>query len=234
MACVRGYLGDYAGAVQQLWQTTSSLERSKLPRYLLMAHEMLATLLVELDLNELALEASQRGVTLAKSAGITFWHGRREATHAIARMRLGDLGVGAVLTRTLSWARDNDERAHMIRCVEGLAELALRRGEHDACSAYAEEMLSLAESAGMTELRARGHFWHGEALAARGERGDAVEHLTLAASAAETLGRLRLAKDATEALAQASGAPTHRDRASALAARIERSARECERLVTRS
>jgi hypothetical protein len=131
----------------------------------------------------------------------------------------------------LRWARENDERSHMIRCLEALAELALRRRELDACSAVAEEMLALAESAAMQDLAARGHLWRGEALAASGRHDSAIEHLSLAAAAAERIGRVRIAKDAMEALAGVSGNPAHRVRASYLAARIAESARACEELA---
>jgi len=224
---VLGHLGDHSGAVSAVRQTIRSLERLQLVRYQLMAYEMLASLLLELDLNEQALEASQRGLALAKSAGIPFWQGRAEATHAIARMRLGDLEVGPALTSTLSWTRENRERTKMIRCLEGLAELALRRGEPEICRALADEMLALAEGGAMRDLSARALFWRGEALAALGKRDEALKVLGRAASAAEKIGHVRVAKDATEALGRVSGDAAHRARASALAARIEASAREC-------
>jgi tetratricopeptide (TPR) repeat protein len=232
LALVRGHLGDYGGAVNELQQWIRSLERSKLPRYLLMAYEMLASLLLEVDLNEQALDISESGRALADSTGITFWRGRREGTHAIARIRIGDLEVGPRLTDTLSWARENDERVQMVRCLEGLAELALRRGEIEACGAFAEEILTLADAAGMKELAARGRLWRGEALAASGKRDAAIEQLELAAMGAEKIGRTRHASDATSALAKLSGEPAHCARAAALAERIAASARECERLIT--
>ena len=192
---------------------------------------MLASLLLDVDLNEQALEASERGLAVSDSARLTFWRVRGEATHAIARMRLGDLEVGAALNGTLRHARKYDERTQMVRCLEGLAELTLRRGEVDVCSAIAEEMLALAKGAAMRELAARGHYWRGEALAARGNRDSGVEQLALAAAAADKIGRVRLAKDAHEALARVGGDPAQRARALALAARIAASARECERLL---
>ena len=119
----------------------------------------------------------------------------------------------------------------MVRCLEGLAELALRRGEPDACAAHADEMLALADGAGMKELAARGQLWRGEALAALGKRDAAIDQLTLAAAAAEKVGRLRVMRDAAEALARLGGDAAHRERAAVLAARIEQSSRECERLM---
>jgi hypothetical protein len=146
-------------------------------------------------------------------------------------MRLGDLEVKPALNDTLRRARENDERSQMVRCLEGLAELALRRGEPDACRTLADEMLALADGAAMKELAARGHLWRGEALAASGQRDAGLEHLALAAAAAEKIGRVRLAKDATEALARIGGDRAERARAAALAARIADGARECEHLM---
>jgi len=231
LACVRGCLGEYGVALNDTRQTIRSLERLKLPRYQVMAYELLTSLLLDVELNQQALETSQRGLALADSAKITFWRVRSEATNAIARMRLGDLEVGRALSGTLRRARDNDERSQMVRCLDGLAELSLRRSDLDACAAQAEEMLALADGAGLKELAARGHRWRGEALAALGKHDAAVEQLALAAEAAETIGRVRLARDATEALAKVSGDVAHRTRASGLAARIAVSARECERLL---
>jgi hypothetical protein len=92
-------------------------------------------------------------------------------------------------------------------------------------------MLALADGAAMKELTARGRLWRGEALAASGQRDAGLEQLALAAAAAEKIGRVRLARDATEALARIGGDRAERARAAALAARIAEAARECERLM---
>ena len=66
---------------------------------------------------------------------------------------------------------------------------------------------------------------------ALGKRDAAVEQLALAAEAAETIGRVRLVRDATEALAKVSGDLAHR-RVLPLSRRASQySARECERLM---
>jgi tetratricopeptide (TPR) repeat protein/transcriptional regulator with XRE-family HTH domain len=231
LAWVRGAQGDYSGAVSEMRDIIRSLERSKLPRYQLMAYELLSCLLLELGLNRQALATSQLGLALHDTTGITFWRVRSEATNAIARMRLGDLEVRFALNTTLSWARENDERSQMVRCLDGLAEVALRRGDVDECRAAADEMLTLAGDAKMQELAARGLLWRGEALAALSQRDAAIEQLALAAAAAEEIGRVRIARDATGSLAKLGGEPAHRARAAALGERIAASARECERLM---
>jgi tetratricopeptide (TPR) repeat protein len=230
--CVRACLGEYAAALQGMRQTIRSIERLKLPRYQVMAYELLTSLLLDLDLNEQAFAHAERGLALAAAAKITFWHVRSEASHAIARMRLGQLDVGPALHRTLARARENSERSQMVRCLEGLAELAFRRGELDACGAVGAEMLALAEPAEMKELAARARLWSGQALAAQGKRDAALEQLALAAAGAEQVGRVRLARDATLALAKLGGDAAQRVRAGALAAQIDSDARECAQLMT--
>jgi hypothetical protein len=104
---------------------------------------------------------------------------------------------------TVMWSNGRNAQAiayHAEAVAEGLAELKLRRG----------------------------NFWRGEALAASGKRDAAVEHLSLAAAGAEQLGRVRLTRDATDALARVTGDGGYRARASALAARIDEAARACE------
>jgi hypothetical protein len=107
-----------------------------------------------------------------------------------------------------------------------------RRGDVDACTARGDEMLALGDEGDMQELSARGSLWRGKAMAAAGKV-DAVDRLASAAATSGKIGRVRLEKDATEALAKVSGDATHRARAAAAAARIAQSARECEALGSR-
>jgi hypothetical protein len=189
-------------------------------------------MLLDVGLDRHALEASQRGLELADGAGIVFWRGRSEATHAIAKMRLGDLGSEPALRAMLNETRENAERSQMARCLEALTELALLRGELGTCMDLAAELVALAEAAEMDELAARGRLWRGQALAERGERTAAAEQLALAAATAEEIGRVRLARDATGALAAVTGGADPGARAATLAAQIAASARECEQLMS--
>ena len=211
-------------------QTIRSLERLKLPRYQVMAYELLTSLLLDLDLNQQAFETSERGLARRRFRKIKFWRVRSEATNAIVRMRLGDLEVGPALNGTLAaHARTTSEARWFAVSRAWRAGATARRARCLQCAR--PEMLALAEGAGMKELAARAHRWRGEALAAVGKRDSALEQLALAAEAAEKIGRVRLVSDATEALAKVSGDPAHHARAAALAARIEHSARECQQLM---
>jgi tetratricopeptide (TPR) repeat protein len=110
----------------------------------------------------------RRGLELARSARITFWCPRLEANLAIARLRLGELEVGPELERAADYCRQNAEGFQLARCLAGLAELALARGDAAACLAHADELLSLVEPPGLAELAAEARRWRGEALLAQG------------------------------------------------------------------
>ena len=94
LACVRACLGEYGERLERHATDDTFLERLKLPRYQVMAYELLTSLLLDLDLNQQAFETSERGLAIAAAAKIKFWRVRSEASNAIARMRLGDLEVG--------------------------------------------------------------------------------------------------------------------------------------------
>ena len=225
---VRACTGHYGEAWTGMMRTLRWLESLKQTRYQLIAYDLAGNLLLDLGLNAKAVEYSERGLTLARDTGIRFWRSRIEANLAIARMRLGQLDVGPALEGALHHARENSERNQMIRCLEGLVELALLRGDAGQCLALAAELLSHAETAGLKEYAAQARRWRGEALAAQGKREAALEQLSLAAAAAERIGRVRLSWDAASALAKIDGSATHRARAEALAAGIGKSLEGCE------
>lgn len=220
---VRACLGRYGAAWTGMMRTLGWLESVKLKRYQVVAHVFMVHLLLDLGLNEKALEFSERGLALARDTKMKFWRPHIEANLAIASMRLGHLDVAPALEEVLRQTRENGERHYMVRCLEGLAELALRRGDAEQCLAVATELLAHAQGSGVKELAAQARRWSGEALAITGRREAAVEHLGLAAATAEEIGRVRLAWDATAALARIGGSNAHRVRADALAAQIRSS-----------
>jgi tetratricopeptide (TPR) repeat protein len=225
---VQACAGRYGEAWTGMNRTLRWLESLRQTRYQLIAYDFLGNLLLDLGLDGKAVETSERALALARDARIMFWRPHIEANLAIARMRLGQLDVGPALEGTLRHARENNERNQMVRCLEGLTELALLRGNAGECLALADELLSHAESAGMKEVAAQARRWCGEALAATGQREAAIEQLSLAAATAEEVGRVRLAWDATAALARLGGSAAHRARADALAAQIGNSLAGCE------
>jgi tetratricopeptide (TPR) repeat protein/transcriptional regulator with XRE-family HTH domain len=230
---VRACTGRYGEAWAGMVQTLRWLEGLKQIRYQLMAYDLLGYLLLDLGLNEQAVAYLDRGVALAREADIMFWRPRIEANLAIAQVRLGRRDVGAALQSALDESRQNSERYLMTRCLEGLAELSLACGDSGGCRTFADELLSLAETNGLTEIAAHARRWRGEALLTEKAHAAAAEELLRVARVAAEIGRPRLAWDAHAALARlgaAAGeqdnAAFHRTKARDLAAQIASSVRQ--------
>jgi tetratricopeptide (TPR) repeat protein len=205
--------GHYGEAWTGMTKTLRWLESVKQARYQLIACDLLGYLLIDLGLNREAVAQCERGLELAAREGITFWRPRIEANVAIARMRLGNLDVGPSLERALAECRRNCAGHQMARCLEGLAELALARGDTAGCLAFAGELLSLVEPAGLRQLGAQARRWRGEALLAEGDHDGARDDFAFALAAAQAIGRPRLAQDAHGALARLYDAMRSRDKA---------------------
>jgi len=197
---LRACAGQYDEALAGMTRTLRWLQSVKQIRYQLIAYDLVSHLLLDSGAAGDAAAWCRRGLELARSARITFWCPRMEANLAIARLRLGELEVAAPLERAADYCRQNAEGFQLARCLAGLAELALARGDAAACLAHAAELLSLGEPACMQELAAEARRWRGEALLAQGRREEGREELGRAASAAEKIGRARLAEEARAAL----------------------------------
>jgi predicted ATPase/DNA-binding XRE family transcriptional regulator len=217
---VRACTGRYGEAWSGMMRTLRWLEGLEQTRYQLIAYYVLGHLLIDLGMNQDAADQSARGLDLATRERITFWRPGIEANFAIARLRLGDLDAGASLERAYANCQENSERSMGARCLEGLAELSLARGDAARCIAYAEELLAQVEPAGARELAAQAHRWRGEALLAQGETARARDELALAAKMAEGIGRVRLACDAHRALDKLGAGKLHRNRAEEISTRI--------------
>ena len=199
---VRACRGQYAAARSGMMSTLRWLESLKQIRYQLIAYDLLGDLLLDLGENQEAVEHCERGLALAREKRINFWIPRIEANAAIARLRLGQLDVGPALERAAECCRQNSEGHQLPRCLEGLAELALARGDAGACLSFADELLSLVEPAGLRERAAQARRWRGEALLSQGHYAAAGRELQRVAAAADEIGRVRLASDARAALAR--------------------------------
>ena len=197
---LRACEGQYDEALAGMTKTLRWLESVKQVRYQLIACDLVSHLLLDSGAARDAAAWCRRGLELARSARITFWCPRIEANLAIARLRLGELDVGPELERAADYCRQNAEGFQLARCLAGLAELALARGDAAACLAHADELLSLVEPPGLAELAAEALRWRGVALLALGRRDDGSEDLRRATSAAEKLGRARLAEESRAAL----------------------------------
>jgi len=166
------------------------------------------------------IEHLEPGVALARDTGIMFWRASIDTHLAVARSRLGQRDTAAALATTLAQTRRNSERYLMVRCLDGLAEIALAEGDAGACLEHAGELLATAAPTGMREFEARALRWRGEALLARQQYAAAQAELGTAAALARDIGRVRLQFDTQAALARLSeaqgrGEPARRHRAAA-------------------
>ena len=226
----RACTGRYGEAWSGMQETLHWLESLKQTRYQFVAYDFIGHLLLDLGQSELAVEHLERGLALARDSGIMFWRPALDAHVAVARSRLGHKDVASALRDTLEQTRRTAERYLMVRCIDGLAEIALAAGEASRCRAYADELLAMAEANALRELEACARRWRGEALSAQKSHVEAQAELSRAAALAEDVGRVRLQMEAEAALArvllvqgQRDAARRHGAKARAIAEGVEKS-----------
>jgi tetratricopeptide (TPR) repeat protein/DNA-binding XRE family transcriptional regulator len=227
---VRACTGRYGEAWTGMQQTLHWLESLRQTRYQFIAHDFIGHLLLDLGLNELAIEHLERGRALGRDTGILFWSATIDTHLAVACSRLGQRVDMPALQATLEQTRRTSERYMMVRCLDGLAEMALASGDASRCRAYADELLAVAEANGLRELEAVARRWRGEAMFVEKDYVTARAELSRAAALAEDIGRVRLQMDAQAALArllsaqgQHDAAQRHDARARAIAEAIGKS-----------
>ncbi len=201
---VRACMGSYGEAWTGMQKTIRWLEGLKQVRYQLIAYDYVGELLLDLHLNEQAVEHMERGLALSRASGINFWRTALEAHLTVARMRLGRNPGTAALETVLARTRGAAERYLMIPCLDALAEVALAAGDSQRCREFAGELLMLAELSGLREVAARARRWLGEVFLAEAAHNEAHAELSRAAALAQGVGRVRLQMDLELALARAS------------------------------
>ncbi len=216
---VRACTGAYGEAYSAMTQTLHWLEGLGQARYRLMAYVLLAQLLLDLELHETALEYSERALALGRDSKVTFWRGQIHATHALARLRLGDLSIGAGLEREAALCETRRERLQRMQCQRVLAELALARGDPAAGLGMAAALYESAQAAGLAEVAVAAERLRVEALLAQGETGAAAEAIVGPRRAARRIGRVRLVLELERLAARIEG----RSEAERWAARIGQS-----------
>jgi tetratricopeptide (TPR) repeat protein len=199
---VRACTGQYGEAWSGLQKSLHWLESLKQVRYQFIAIDCIGYLLLDLGLNELAIEYLERGRALGRDTGILFWRAAIDTHLAVAKSRLGQEVATSALQDTLEQTRAASERYMMVRCIDGLAEIALAAGDVSQCRAYADELLAIAETNGLRELEAIARRWRGETLLLEKNYIDAQAELHRAATMAEDIGRVRLQMDTQAALAR--------------------------------
>jgi len=200
----RACLGRYGEAWIGMQKTLHWLESLNQVRYQFIALDCIGHSLLDLGLNEMAIEHMRRGLAISQDSGIRFWRTALDTHLAIAQSRLGQEVDLEMLRTTLEQSRRNSERYMMLRCLDGLAEIALAAGDTGQCHTYSDELLAIAESNGLRELEAVARRWRGEAMIIEKSYATAQVELSRATELAEEIGRVRLQLDTQVALARLS------------------------------
>ena len=196
----RACMGRYGEAWAGMQKTLHWLESLNQVRYQFIAFDFIGYLLLDLGLNEQAIEYLQRGLALGHDSGIQFWRATLDTNLAIAQSRLGQPVDEAGLQATLDQTRATSERYMMVRCLDGLAEIALVKGNLEKCYDYSDELLAIAKANGLGELEAVARRWRGEAMIVEKKYASAQKELSQAADLANATGRARLQMDIQVAL----------------------------------
>lgn len=197
----RACMGHYGEAWVGMQQTVHWLESLKQVRYQLIAAVCVGYLLLELGMNELAIKHLESGIALSRDSGIQFWRAAIDTHLVVAYARLGQPIDTSTLQATLEKTRRTSERYMLVRCLEGLAEIAFAAGDTHSCRIYSDELLAIAELNGLRELEAVARYWRGRAMLAEKNFVEAKTELSPAAVIAEDIGRVRLQLDTQFALA---------------------------------
>ena len=196
---VRACMGRYGQAWTGMLRTLNGLRGAGQVRYELIARDLMGGLLIDLGLHDQAIELLAGAQRLAVDEDLRFWRPRIAANLAIALARTGQFDITPV-EAALQEASDSGEALHAARCLEALAEIALRRGDARACLHHANTLLGAVELGGLLELSASARRWRGEAFTAQAQPRKAVDELLQAHREALRLGRVRLALDTALAL----------------------------------
>jgi len=226
----RACTGRYGEAWTSIQNILHELESIRQVRYQFIAYDFIGLLLLDLGLNEQAVEQLERGRSLGHDTGILFWRAAIDTHLAVARSRLGQQVDTSALQSTLEQTRHTSERYMMVRCLDGLAEIAHTAGDAIRCRTHADELLAIAEPNGLRELEAAARRWRGEALFVEKNYVAAQAELSRATALAEDVGRVRLQMDIQVALArtlatqgQRNASQNHSAKAHAIAEEIDRS-----------
>jgi tetratricopeptide (TPR) repeat protein len=195
-------LGDYRQALAYMQEALELAEGLGSRRLRSFALDVRGTIWQELNQLERAEADHTAGIRVAKEGGNGFWLPRLQANLAIDRLRRGDLSVGETLQAVLEDALAHELQGHAVRCLEGLAEWGLAKGEPQQALAYVAQLHELAEPGGMREVVAQAARWRGEARLVLGQWEAATADLQQALTLAKELGRLRLVWDVQAALAR--------------------------------
>ena len=190
-------LGRFSQALADLNEALPRLEVLGLVRYQIMAHDALGCLFLDLNLPGKALQHFERGLSVARNAGIQYWGPRLQANLVIAQLRLGCPIDRAALQAALQYSQEHSEAWLTLRCLEALAEAALASGDAVGCVSWADQLLALAFQGDLQEMIGQAHRLRGLAWLSVNSYEAARKELTLA----KQIGRVRLVWECQCALA---------------------------------
>lgn len=200
LAC--GLSGNYQQALDYLTKSLPIAESIGAKRFHSLLLDMYGVIWQELRQLNKARAAHEQAVELAQEAGAGWWLPRIQANLAIDRLRLGDFSIEQILYTTLEDAVSRRLELHAVRCLEGLAELALAKNDPRQALQHADWLQRLAQPGGLREMVAQAHRWRGEALLALEDFNQSAAELQQALALAESIGRPRLQADVHAALAR--------------------------------
>jgi tetratricopeptide (TPR) repeat protein len=195
-------LGDYQSGIELIKRAIEQARTIGALRLVSIALSDLGELYQVLNLLKRAEKVHSEGIEIERQIGTNFFLPRIKAELAIDRLRLGDLGVGPDLEEALDGAQARDQLAHAVRCFEGLAELSVAQGDHEAAYHQAEKLLQVAQAGDLSEIVAKAYMWQGKAKLAGGSPEAAEDVLQQAVQLADMIGTPRLRWDVHEALAE--------------------------------
>lgn len=192
--------GQAQAAFELLQAELERTDRLGQTRFGIMALDILGRLLLEQDCCAQAEDCFRRAAELGADRRVHFWRAQILAGLALARLQRGAAIDGLALRTASEAALIHGERFAHARCLQVLAEGALHAGKPAAARADAEQLLALADAAGLRELSALGRWLLGRAWAADAPRRAEAE-LLRALATAKAIGRAWLAAQACESLA---------------------------------
>jgi tetratricopeptide (TPR) repeat protein/transcriptional regulator with XRE-family HTH domain len=161
-------------------------------RFGIMALDLLGRSLLERERAADAEDCFQRAVDLGVSRRVRFWRGQVLAGLALARLQRGAQIDPIDLRAAAEIALASGERFGHARCLQALAEAELQAGRFDAARADAEQVLAVADEAGLREFSAHGRWLLARAWLASAPRRAEAE-LTRALDSARAIDRAWLA-----------------------------------------
>ncbi len=202
-AKVLGSLGRYDEALVHAHEANAITERIGARYFQTIALDTIGELYREIGMLDKAEAHHSQACDTASETNAGNWLSRIQANLAIDRIRLGRLDgdVESLLQRNLALTLQRGQELHTPRCLEGLVELSLAKGDLHAALDYARQSFDLTEPRGMREAAARACFLRGQTLLQMGDLPAAEAALQDAAVREQQLGRPRLALDIHQALA---------------------------------